>query len=268
MSIDVKRYIQNCLKCTCHDSAQKSQLLHFVRVEYSFQLLRFDFIDSLSISVETEDFYIFHVIDYFSRFFITFSFKIANVSNVLSALQRIFTLYATFKVIYCDKEHYFINQMIIRFLKRHEIFYFFSSSDSSQSINMMKIENRLLKNILRKFEFQNWQNVLDQVIKNLNNRMIRHLKASFSAIFMKISSNNVIIDFAFQVFTNTVATWIDQLMNVYLHQILINNFMKTRRRLQILIFEQSQYKKNVEIFKYNKNIREHNFKSDDLIMIF
>jgi hypothetical protein len=224
LSTDVERYIRDCLKCARHDSAHRSQLLHSVRIEHSFQLLRFDFIDSLSMSIDTDDFYIFHVIDYFSRFFIIFSSKTANASDVLSALQRIFTLYVTSKVIYCDREHHFNNQNVIRFLELHEISHSFSFFDSSQSIDMIKMKNRLLKDIFRKSESQNWQNVLDQATKNLNNRIIRHLSASFIMILMRIFSSNVIVDTIFQVFASIISVWISQLTNLFAHENAIRRF--------------------------------------------
>lgn len=208
------------------------------------------------------------MINYFFRFFITFSSRIANASDVLSALRRVFILYSTSKTIYCDREQHFNNQNVTRFLKSHEISYSFSSSDSSQSIDMIKIENRLLKDILRKSKSQSWQNVLDQVTRNLNNRIIRHLEVFFAMILMRISSSTAIVDSTFQVLINIISAWIDQLMNVFSYETMINKFLKTRQRLQSLIFERSQHRKDVEIRKYNKNIQEHNFTSDDLIMIY
>jgi DeoR/GlpR family transcriptional regulator of sugar metabolism len=126
-----------------------------MRVEYSFQLLEFDFINSLSTIFDTKKFYIFHVINYLSRFSITFFFKTTNAFDVISILQKMFILYIILKIVYCDREQHFNNVDVTQFLKRFEISYFFNSFDSSQSTDMIEIENRLLENILKKFESQN-----------------------------------------------------------------------------------------------------------------
>jgi hypothetical protein len=113
-STDVKRYIRECLQCVLHDSILKSQLLHLVRVQRSFQLIKFDFIESLSI-IKREITYIFHVMNYFTRFFMTFSIKDVNAENVIKSLKQVFVRYIKSAVIYCDREQHSIISKLSRF---------------------------------------------------------------------------------------------------------------------------------------------------------
>jgi hypothetical protein len=265
---DVKKYIRECLKCARHDSAQKSQLLHSVRVKRSFQLLEFDFIDSLSL-IDFEDFYIFHVMNYFFKFFITFLYSTANAFDVISTFQKMFILYATLSAIYCDREQHFNNIEVTSFLDKYEISYSFNFFEFSQSTEMIEIENRLLKDILKKSRSQeNWKTVLNQFTRNLNNRTIRHLRIFSSMILLKISSDVDIVDSVFQVSIETVIVWNNQLINHFTHLNSIERFLENRKRIQNLILKRSNQRKNDKARKHDKKIREHQFSINDLILIY
>lgn len=154
---DVERYIQRYIKCAQHESALKSQFLHSIRVHDPFQLMRFDFIKSLS-KIRAGCIYIFHVMDYFSRFSITFSFKIVNAEDVISCLNQVFDRYIRFLGIYCDREHHFQNIVVKDFLFEFEITLIFSSSGAFQSTDMIEVENKLFEDILRKSQsILNWE---------------------------------------------------------------------------------------------------------------
>jgi hypothetical protein len=246
----VKKYIRDCLNCARYDSAQKSQLLHLIKVKQSFQLIKFDFIDLLSTIFDFNDFYIFHVMNYFSRFFILFLYRIVNAFDVISALQKVFTLYVTSLTIYCDKNQHFNNIEMILLLDEQRIFYSFNSSESSQSTKMIEIENRLLENIFRKFKSQeNWKAVLNRFIKSLNDRIVRHLNVSLFMILMKISSNINFSDSVFQTSVSIVSNWSTQLLNQFSHVNMIKRFMKNRRRIQKLILKRFNRKKDKKIDK-------------------
>ena len=161
-SADVERYIQRCLQCARHESEVKSQLLHSMRVQRLFQLLNMNFIESLIIFTNESNF-IFHVIDYFSRFFIAVVTKIANVSNVISILNRIFIFYFKSLDIYCDQDQHFNNEEMKDFLRGHEIPIDFSSFDASQSTDMIEISNKLLNEVMKKNE-KNWEEDLNKSI--------------------------------------------------------------------------------------------------------
>ena len=57
------------MKCVKHKSVIKIQFLHSINVIHFFQLIKMNYIDSLTITTN-ENFHILHVIDYFIRFFL------------------------------------------------------------------------------------------------------------------------------------------------------------------------------------------------------
>ena len=154
MSVDVKRYIQKCIQCVFHKSAQKSQLLHSIRVKRSFQFINFDFIESLSV-FKRKCCHVFHVMNYLFRFFIIFFTIIVNVEDVILILKKNFILYIKSKNIYCDRKQHFENFKIKFFFSELNISITFNFSEFHQNIDLIEIENRLLKNIFRKFKFNN-----------------------------------------------------------------------------------------------------------------
>ena len=64
-----------------------------------FRLLDLNFIELLSKS-RLENKFILYIIYYFARFFVIFSSKIVNVSDVIRALNIMFIFYCKSKVIY------------------------------------------------------------------------------------------------------------------------------------------------------------------------
>ena len=66
-SANVKCYIEKYIHYVCHDSVTWSQLLQSVIVMRFFQLFDMNYIESLSDTV-WENWYIFHVMNYFARY--------------------------------------------------------------------------------------------------------------------------------------------------------------------------------------------------------
>lgn len=139
--MNVEKYIQDCLNCAFHNSVMKSQLLHSIRVRRFFQLIRFDFI-GLLLMTEKGYFYIFHVLEYLSRFSITFFTKTVNVDDVILALKKIFSLYVKLVEIYCDHDQHFENFQVKSFLSGLRITLTFNSFETFQSTEMMKVDNK------------------------------------------------------------------------------------------------------------------------------
>ena len=195
MSADVKKYIQKCIQCVFHESAQKFQLLHSIRVKRSFQFIDFDFIEPLSVT-KRGFCHVFYIMNYLFRFFIIFSTMTVNVEDVISALKKNFILYVKSENIYCDREQRFENFRIKFFFSKLNISITFSFSEFHQNIDMIEIENRFLQNIFRKFKFnnQNWKKILFKFIRNFNVKIILHLKFFFSIILFEVISNLFLID--------------------------------------------------------------------------
>ena len=85
-SENIEKYIERYLNCAKYKPVIKFQFFHFVIVLELFKLFGINFINSLSISKNGYRF-IFHIICYFSRFFVMFFNFIVNVFNIISTLQ-------------------------------------------------------------------------------------------------------------------------------------------------------------------------------------
>lgn len=72
----------------------------------------------------------------------------------------------------------------MNFLDSHSIIYLFSLSESSQSIDMIEIDNKLLQEILRKGD--DWANNLSDGTRSLNSRIIAHLTVAPCEILMSL----------------------------------------------------------------------------------
>jgi hypothetical protein len=70
MTLNVKRYIADCIECVKHDSARRFQSLHSILTINSFQLIEMSFIDSLTETKSVKHTHILNIDCYFSRFMI------------------------------------------------------------------------------------------------------------------------------------------------------------------------------------------------------
>jgi hypothetical protein len=204
MTLDVERYIVECLKCARHESTRRSQSLHSILTTYSFQLIDMNFIDSLTKTKSTKHIHILHIVCYFSRFMISFACRLINMKDVIWSLCLFISMYRTSHVIYCDRDQHFDNDVFRDFLKSYDIVIDYSFFDASKSTDMMKMSNRLLEKILRKTDSKpnsksnvTWNLWLAKIIKAINERIISYLDINSSTInferIQKTFSINVII---------------------------------------------------------------------------
>ena len=266
-SANVKRYIQRCLQCARHESEMKSQLLHSVRVQKSFQLLSMNFIESLAISTNENNF-IFHVIDYFSRFFIITATKTANVSDVTLILNRIFIFYSKPLDIYCDQNQHFNNEEMKGFLRNHEILIDFSSFDASQSTDMIEVSNKLLNEVMKKNE-ENWKERLNKSIHTINNRIISYFDVSLSNILMSVQSMFAAIDSVLNyVSVFFISIWRDHLCDSFVHFVKIRKYINFRSELHDYVQKRTNHQKNRKAAKFNREINEVQFNYNDLVLLY
>ena len=116
---------------------------------FSFQLLNVDFIDSL-FTTKSDNSFILNIVCYFFKKVMSFAISTINVQNAIQCLKKMFIMFRRSLVIYCDQEQHFDNSNMRLFLKKEDVFITYSSLKTSKSIEMMKISNKLLKNVLRK----------------------------------------------------------------------------------------------------------------------
>ena len=239
MTQDVKRYIIECIECIKHDLATRSQSLHFIQISFSFQLLEMNFIESLKI-ISANNRYIFNIVCYFSRFVVSFACKNANVKNVIFCLRLYFLIYRISIAFYCDREQHFENEKTKKFFKSQKIAIDFNSSESSKSIEMIEISNRLLKNLLRKKE-NKWNEKLVKTFKIMNNWIILHLDVSLIIInFENVIENSQFIAILFHLLERNISLWHKKLIDSAIHSKLVRIYFNHRAEIQNIVKKRSQ----------------------------
>ena len=146
---NVMCYIAECMKCVKHKSAIRTQSFHSINVMHFFQLMRINYIDLLTITIN-ENFHILYVIDYFIRFFFIFACFSVKSKKILRCLKILFFMYEISRAFYNDFETHFDFEMIRIFLKIKKINQNFSFLKSFKNIEMIEIKNQFLKSILKK----------------------------------------------------------------------------------------------------------------------
>ena len=269
-STNVKKYIKKWISCFWHESVQRFQFLQSIRIHDFFQFMNFDFIEFL-FKTKTDSIHIFHVINYFFRFSMTFFFEIAIAINVVPFLSQIFAQYTRFLSIYCDRNHHFQNMLIKNYFFRLKIILIFNLLHASQNTKMIEIENKLLKNILKKtIDDQNWKQIFFKTTYDFNARIIHHLKISSIFILFEIFSDVSITNITLKqlIDVNLIHEWINLILNSYSHKKLFQNFHEHKNQLHDRVRIKSNQRKNEKTAKFDKKIQFKKFAAKDLVFFY
>ena len=201
----------------------------------------------------------------------TVSISIANVEDVISALKYIFNIYQKFVKIYCDDDQHFFNEKLKNWLKNQEIKLILSFFESSQSIELIKSENKFLKEILRKDSNKNWDEILKQFTSRLNSHIIEHLEFFSINIFMRLRSLIFAVDITFLFISNqfSVEKILHQLSQSLIYKKIVRNYFIYRAQIHDHIRELFKKQKKKEVERFNRRITKqiiHQIKS--LIMLY
>ncbi len=127
--------------------------------------------------------YIFHIIDYFSRFSVAYACKTANAPDVIESPKDVFTKYTTPRAIYCDRGQHFDNEEVRGFLGGEGITITYRPSGSSKSTGMVEVGNRLLEDIVRRSS-EDRDLAPPKSVRSLNSRIATHLEISPSEVLI------------------------------------------------------------------------------------
>ena len=206
---------------------------------------------------------------YFSKKVVSFATSSVNASDIIKSLEKIFIWFWRLYIIYCNRRQHFDNFMIRNFLNFKDIFILYSSSDFSKSIDMMKIFNKLLENVLRKsFENVDWDQTLNRVTKFINFKIISYLE---------MSSINIIIDLI-QKITSTSSTlltlserdifnWVTEFCLSIFHIKKIKRYIRFKSNFHDYVRALSQKQQEDMIYKYDWSVSSVYHQLQDLIML-
>lgn len=157
------------------------------------QLLGMDWIGPLP-KISSGMTYVFHVICYFTYFSFTFACATANSSDVIRFLGWIFVQFRKALAIYCDRGHHFDSEETKTFVSKQGISLTFSTSGASKSTGMIEVGNRILEGVMRKENNAEWDQDLAQSTHHVNGRVIHHLQAAPSTIFLGLEPSIADLD--------------------------------------------------------------------------
>ena len=268
LSTDVEEYIKGCLTCARHGPAVRSQTLSPIIVSKVFQLLGFDYIRPL-ITTPRGKRYIFNVIEYLSRFIISYATETCSTDETITCLEDVFTKYGTPVASYTDRGGHFNNPKFQDFLHNKGIAWTPSPSGSSKSTGMIERSNGILESVLRKLcnSPGEWDTPLPLSTHNANQRIIQHLGYSPTEILLGIKSNPLP---HFQAegkleLVNTLQSgnYIENPLN---HRRAVENCIAHVVELRARKAKLSKEQKGKEKEKYDRGVKNWTFKPQDLVM--
>ena len=237
---------------------------------HSFDFVVMNFIDSFR-KIAKNKRYIFHFMNYFSKFSISTAIKIADAFDVIRCLRKMFQRYRKSIEIYYDYEQHFDNKKLKEFLKQKDVKIIYSSFEILKSIDMIEINNKLLQNVLKKIVIENeWNFSLSASTKSLNCYQIRHLKLSSQNILLNfeifvfaieskllISSNNKSVENIIAAL-NDFKTQNEVIRKYFLYKIEMHDFIKVK----------SNARKKKKMIKYKREIAKTVHEINSLTMIY
>ena len=190
LSTDVEDYIKGCLTCARHGPAVRSQTLSPIIVSKVFQLLGFDYIGPLT-TIPRGKRYIFNIIEYLSRFIISYATETCSTDETITCLEDVFTKYGIPIASYSDRGGHFDNPKFKDFLHTKGIAWTPSPSGALKSTGMIERSNGILESVLRKScnNPGEWDIPLPTSAHSANQRIIHHLGHSPTEIFLGIQPN-------------------------------------------------------------------------------
>ena len=237
---------------------------------HSFDFVVMNFIDSFRRTTK-EKRYIFHFMNYFFRFSISIVIKIADVSDVIRCLRKMFQKYRRSIEIYCDHEQHFDNEKLKEFLKQKNVKIIYSSSEASKSIDMIEINNKLLQNVLKKIVVENeWNLSLFASTKSLNCHQIRHLELSFQNILLDSETSMLAMKSKFLISSNneSVENIIAAVNDFKIQNEIIRNYFLHRIETHDSIKVKSDARKKKKMTKYDREITQNIHEINFLTMIY
>ena len=121
-------------------------MLQSIIVMRFFQLFNMNYIESLSDTV-WENWYIFHVMNYFARYFQTDFIFTVNSTDIIICLAKLFQHLSCSTIFYYDWNHHFISLKVKSHLNSLDIKLVLSSSDASKFTDLIERKNQILKKI-------------------------------------------------------------------------------------------------------------------------
>ena len=147
MASDVRKYIQECIQCARFCNRGKSEPLYLIIIMKPFCFLGMDHMGPFSETFKG-NIYILVLIDYFSRFVITFAVPDTLATTTTQCLQEVFNKFFHPIALWADLGSSFWNQEVHDFLTQLGISITHVASGSHKSVGIMERTNLILQRCL------------------------------------------------------------------------------------------------------------------------
>lgn len=134
---------------------------------------------------------------------------------------------------------------------------------------MMKINNKLLKQILRKQSVE-WNLALIFFILQLNFKIVTHFHMFFTEIFLNVFFFNLkSVDFTFaHIFNLIIKSWHEKMTDFNRHISTVFNYLIYKAQIWNYVKKLSNEKKNVDAKKYDRDVIRTYHVSKFMIMLY
>lgn len=268
---NVEWYITGCLSCARHAPAQWSQLLQPIVTHHPFQLLIMDFIDSMKKTVSAGYKYILHIMNYFSRYSMTYFSATANVSDIIQVLNNVFCQYTWLEAFFLNQDQHFENQVAKEYMEEWGIKLLFKLSETLKSFDLIECGNQILEDIIQKSASfsSRWDIMFLKVTHEINSQMIGHLQYSSLSILMRLlpssPMNTLLRDSSLT--EATVHKWVKSIQDPQSHTQAVQNHLINLAAQRIAVTEADEEEKVKIIKQYNQRVMLRKLLIEDLILL-
>lgn len=270
-STDMERYIAGCLQCAHHAPAQRSQLLCPIVTHRPFQLLAMDFIGPMKKATLSGFEYILHIMDYFSRYSMTYSSLAANAPDVIRALEDLFTRFTKPSAFFLDRGQHFENKVLEKYMDKQGVKLVFGPSGSSKSFGLIEQGNRILEDVLRKTSSSSstWDEVLPKATWEINSRVISHLRYSPINILLGITSSpplSMMVGDS-NISEASFAQWVRSIEEPIDHSRSVQSHLLDLEALREEVSLSNREEKAKMADRYNRGVRPQELTTGDLVLL-
>ncbi|KAI0995670.1 hypothetical protein K3495_g12511, partial [Podosphaera aphanis] len=185
LSRDVRDYIQGCLVCASHGTANQPQTRARVAVSEPMELLGIDFVGPFPKFNGTRYRWVLVAIDYFSRYSWAEATERNDSETVMRFLGKIFNKFGTPVGVYMDPGPHF-GDRTRKFAENAGVVWCNSPVAAKTATGMIEKAVDIFQRVLKKISTSpsKWPESVPQAVFEINNREITHLLYSPAQIFL------------------------------------------------------------------------------------
>ena len=215
--------------------------------------------------------YILHIMDYFSRYSMTYPSVTANAPDVIRALDDVFSRFTRPEAFFLDQGQHFKNQVVEDYMEARGVKLLFGPSGSSKSFGLIERGNRILEDVIRKSASSSsaWDMVLPRATHEINSRIISHLRHSPLSILMGLSPTPPLATLLgdSNLAEVIVPQWLDSIADSEAHAQAIQSHLLDLASRRKEVAESNEEEKVKIADRYNRGVTHRELFVGDLVLL-